>query len=84
MKRLILIMLLFILFMIPQSLGFAAQYPDPNRQTIWNTFTDTWHTMGQSPRQAALTKMRLHNARTIARIGSINRAKRQAWMQGSN
>ena len=38
------------------SLGATTQYPNPNRQTMWNNLTDCMHTLGQTPQQAKLTK----------------------------
>ena len=70
---------LLVILIVPQAWGSTSQYPNPYRQTMWNSFTDTIHTLGQSHKQAVLTKMKLHNARTRARINSINRAKRHAW-----
>jgi predicted PurR-regulated permease PerM len=82
MNRLFFIMGLLFILIIPQAWGSTSQYPNPYRQTMWNNLTDTIHTWGQSPRQAALTKMRLHNARARARIRSINHARHKAWLQG--
>jgi hypothetical protein len=81
MNRVLFIMgLLFILVMPQASWATTSKYPNPNRQTMWNNVTDGIHTLGQSPQQAAFTKRRLHNARNKARLNSINRAKRQAWL----
>lgn|GEM_PF-2748517 len=84
MIRLLLVMSLFFAFIVPQAWGQVNQYPNANRQTMWNNITDGFHTMGQSPTQAAFTKRRLHNARTQARLKSINQARQKAWMRGSN
>lgn len=84
MNRLFLIMGLLLIFIMPPAWGAVSRYPDPHRQTMWNDFTDGLHTWGQTPSQAALTKNRLHNARTRARIMSINQAKSQAWIQSRN
>jgi hypothetical protein len=84
MKRLLMAMALLLVFIVPQAWGQTSQYPNPNRQTMWNNLTDGIHTWGQTPRQAAWTKMRLHAARSRARFKSINQAKRRAWMQGQN
>jgi len=81
MKRLFFIMGLLLIFIVPQAWGATSQYPNPYRQTIWNNLTDSINTLGQSSKQAALTKMRLHNARARARIRSINQARRQAWLK---
>lgn len=78
MNRLFFMMGLLLIFIMPQAWGSTSPYPNPYRQTMWNNVTDGVHTLGQSPRQAALTKSRLHNARTRARINSINGARRQA------
>jgi hypothetical protein len=75
---------LLLILIVPQAWGSTSQYPNPYRQTTWNNLTDKVHTLGQSPRQATLTKMKLHNARTRARINSINQAKRQAWLKSHN
>ncbi len=84
MNRLFFMMGLLLILIVPQAWGSTSQYPNPYRQTMWNNLTDGIHTLGQSPKQAALTKMKLHYARTIARINSINRAKRQAWVNSQN
>jgi len=77
--RLFFIMGLLFILIVPQAWGYtSSEYPDPNRQTIWNNFTDGIHTFGQSPKQATLTKMRLHYLRSENRIHSINQARRQA------
>ena len=81
MRRLFFIMGLLLIFIVPQAWGSTSQYPNPYRQTMWNNFTDSIHTFGQSPRQATLTKMKLHGARTRARINSINQVRHQAWLK---
>jgi len=83
MNRLFMIMGLLLILMMPQAWG-STQYPNPNRQTIWNNFTDGIHTFGQSPLKARATKMRLHYQRAMARIKSINQAKRQARLNNNN
>ncbi len=65
---------------MPSSWALQNKYPDPNRQTLWNKLTDSLHTMGQSPRQAALTKSRLHNTRLRKRSSDIQKARRKAWL----
>jgi hypothetical protein len=84
MNRLFFIIGLLFIFIVPQAWGQTNQYPNPNRQTIWNNITDGIHTMGKTPQQAAIIKRRLHLKRTQARIRSINKAKQQAWLQGQN
>ncbi len=79
MNRLFFMMGLLLILIVPQAWGSTSPYPNPYRQTMWNNVTDGIHTLGQSPRQAALTKRKLHNTRTIARINSINRARHHAW-----
>jgi len=79
MNRLLLTLGLLFLLIIPQAWGQTSSYPNPNRQTMWNNMTDGIHTLGQTPQQAKLTKMRLHRQRTLARSKSINQAKRRAW-----
>jgi N-methylhydantoinase A/oxoprolinase/acetone carboxylase beta subunit len=83
MRRLFFIMGLLLILIVPQAWG-STQYPNPYRQTTWNSLTDKMHTLGQSPRKTTLTKMKLHNARTRARIKSINQAKRQSWLKSHN
>ena len=80
MNRLLFMVALLFIFMMPQAWGATSQYPNPYRQTMWNNLTDSIHTLGQTPKQAAFTKQKLHNARAIARNKSINQAKRQAWL----
>jgi len=87
MNRFFLIMGLLFILIIPQAWGSTSAYPNPYRQTMWNDFTDTIHTLGQKPLQKRVTLMRLHNARTRARLTSINQAnqtkvaaQRQAWL----
>ena len=83
MRRLLLTMLLLLIFVTPQAwAALKSKYPDPERQTMWNNLTDKMHSLGQSPKQAALTKMRLHNERAIVRTKDINRVKKQAWLNG--
>ena len=65
-------MFIFVVIMLPQAWGATGQYPDPNRQTMWNNMTDGLHTMGQNPQQAKWAKMRLRNARALARINKMN------------
>ena len=68
---------------MPQSWATVtsqSQYQSAYRQTTWNNITDSMHTIGQTPKQAAWTKMRLRNTRVTTRINNINRAKRQAWL----
>ena len=82
--RLFLMMGLLLILNVGQAWGSTSRYPNPYRQTKWNNFTDGLHTLGQTPKQAVLTKMKLHNARTKARINSINQDNRRAWSQGNN
>ncbi len=84
MRRVLLIITLFVVLIIPQAWGATRQYPDPYRQTLWNNMTDTIHTIGQTPQKAKSTKMKLHAARTKARLRSISKARRQAWLQSHN
>ncbi|MDE2028108.1 MAG: hypothetical protein KGK03_05490 [Candidatus Omnitrophica bacterium] len=89
MNRLLLMAFLAMIFMMPQAWGYTkSPYPNPYRQTMWNDFTDSMHTLGQSPAQANKTKMKLHSLRTQTRLNDINtaemakfRAKRQAWVR---
>jgi 2-keto-3-deoxy-galactonokinase len=81
MKRRFFMMGLLFILIIPQASATASQYSNPYRQTMWNNLTDGVHTLGQSPKQAALTKTKLYNARTRARVHSINRARSQAWLK---
>jgi len=81
--------LLFILC-IPQAWASTSAYPNPYRQTMWNDFTDSMHTLGQNPSQKRVTLIRLHNIRTRARLTSINQAnqakvaaQRQAWLNSN-
>lgn len=80
MNRLFLIIGLLFILLMPQAWASTTQYPNPYRQTMWNNITDGVHTIGQSPRQAAWTKIKLHNARTRQRLMDINAAKRKAWL----
>jgi hypothetical protein len=84
MKRLFFISALLLILIVPSAWAISSQYPDPNRQTIWNNITDSVHTLGKSPAQANQIKRRLHNVRKQARIHSINVARSKAWMNGSN
>ena len=80
MNRLFLMMIL-LLFIVPQAWASDDQYPSPYRQTMWNSMTDGLHTLGQNPHQASLTLRKLHRARTNARLRSINRARNHALLQ---
>ena len=84
MRRLFFMLVCVLVLTMPPALASSGNYPDPNRQTIWNNLTDGIHTLGQSPTQAKRTKQHLHNARRITRQKSINQAKRQAWLNGHN
>jgi hypothetical protein len=84
MNRILFTMGLLFILIVPQAWGQMTQNPNPYRQTMWNSITDGIHTWGQTPRQAALTKTRLHMARARARIKSFNLAKQKAWMRGQN
>ena len=90
MNRFFLIMGLLFILIIPQAWGSTSAYPNPYRQTMWNDFTDTIHTLGQKPLQKRVTLMRLHNVRTRVRLTSINQAnqakltsQRQAWLNSN-
>jgi len=78
MNRKLLIAGLMLVLVIPQAWGASTQYPNPYRQTMWNNLTDKIHTLGQTPQQARVTIIKLHNARTQERIKSINQAKQDA------
>ena len=84
MRRLFFILVCLLMLTMTPALASSGNYPDPNRQTIWNNITDGLHTLGQSPAQAQRTKQHLHNARRMARQRSINQAKRQAWLNSRN
>ena len=84
MNRLFFIAALLFIFIVPQAWGQTTQYPNPNRQTMWNDITDGIHTMGKTPQQAAIIKRRLHLKRSQTRIKSINQARQKAWMKGQN
>ena len=85
MIRLIITVFLSILFVAPEaSWAKTSQYPDPNRQTIWNNLTDTMHTVGQDPQQAKRTKLKLHSIRNTTRSRDVQlaaQAKRKARMK---
>ena len=83
MNRIKWLALLFLLIVPQISWSAASTYPNPYRQTTWNTFTDKMHTLGQSPQQAQLTVRKLHQARTNARLISINREKSKGWLHGN-
>jgi len=84
MKRWFMAVTLLLIFVVPQAWGQTAQNAVINRQTMWNNLTDSIHTIGQTPRQAAWTKMRLHAQRARTRFKSITLAKQKAWMQDQN
>jgi len=91
MKRLLPVLILMFILTSSQAWAFTSQYPNPYRQTIWNNITDGVHTFGQNTQQTQATLKKLHNARTRARLTSINRAvsaKRraqiQAWQNSQN
>ncbi len=84
MYRSLLIICLLFVSIVPQAWGQGKQYPNPNRQTLWNNLTDGINTLGQSPSQAAITKRRLHNERSRARIRSNNLARQKGWGRGQN
>jgi len=73
-RRFFMVCFLF-LTLISTAWANPGQYPDPQRQTFWNDLTDGMHTLGQDPRHKNATLKRLHNARTAARIRSINKDK---------
>jgi len=80
MNRLIILLGLSLILVVPQALAATTQFPDPSRRTMWNNFTDTVNTLGQTPFQAQTTKRKLFNARYNARVRSINQARQQAWL----
>jgi hypothetical protein len=88
MNRLSIMVGLLLILIMPQAWGATkSPYPNPNRQTAWNNITDGVHTFGQNSQQTKMTLRKLHNARTRARLKSINQAKaakfkarRQAWI----
>jgi hypothetical protein len=84
MNRLILMMGLSLMLALPQAWGSTTQYPDPNRQTIWNNVTDGLNTLGQSPQDAMFTKRKLHRERTRARLQSIRQARQRALLNNQN
>ena len=91
MNRLFFMMGLLFIFIIPQAWGSTSPYPNPYRQTMWNNLTDAVHTFGQNTQQTRTTLWKLHNARTRARLNSINqanqaklKAQRQAWLNSGN
>ncbi len=75
---------LFVVIITTQAWATSSPYPNPYRQTMWNSLTDKIHTLGQTPKKAALTTSRLHHKRNLARIHSINHAKQQAWVKSQN
>ncbi|MDE1920759.1 MAG: hypothetical protein KGI24_04830 [Candidatus Omnitrophica bacterium] len=89
MGRLLFTMALLTILAMPQAWGYTkSPYPNPYRQTLWNDFTDSVHTLGQSPQQAKKTKETLHAQRVRTRLKDINdaeiakfRQKRQAWVR---
>ena len=84
MNRLFFMVGITLLLIMPQAWGTMTQYPDPERQTIWNNLTDSIHTLGQTPQQAKVTKRHLHSARAQARKNSINEARRKTKITGNN
>lgn len=84
MNRFILMVGLCFFIAITPALAQSNQYPDPNRQTIWNNFTDSLHTLGKTPAQAKIIRRQLHNQRKYARIQSINEARSRAWQNSQN
>jgi hypothetical protein len=80
MNRLFLTVCLVFILVTPQAWATMTQYPNPYRQTMWNNFTDGIHTLGQSPYEAKMTKRKLHQARTRARLHSINLARQKAML----
>ena len=81
MKRLFILAVLFLMMMVPQSWASTPQYPNPYRQTMWNSMTDSMHTLGQNQHQTAASLRRLHQARTNARMRSINESRNQALLR---
>ena len=65
------------------ALAATSQYPDPNRQTMWNNLTDGAHTLGQTPAQAKNTRQHQRMLRRRNRLKSINDAKQQAWLKSN-
>ena len=92
MNRPFCILVLLLIFIIPCAWGgTTSPYPNPYRQTMWNSLTDGIHTFGQDPQQSQATLRKLHTARTRARLKSISqanaakfKAKRQAWLNSGN
>ena len=84
MKRTLFMLGLILTFAMPHAWGATTQYPNPNRQTLWNDLTDHMHTLGQNPMQTKQTLMKLHYARSLARQNSINRAKRNPRLNYNN
>ena len=84
MNRLLLALCFIFVLIVPQISG-ATTTPnaDANHVSTWNNLTDSLNTMGQTPQQAKLTRMRLRNARATARLKAINQAKRQSVMNRS-
>lgn len=85
MKRVFLTAVILFMVMMPHvSWAVTSPYPDPNRQTAWNSFTDAIHTFGQNSKQTKATIQKLHSARFEARNQSIylaNKAKMKAWQK---
>jgi hypothetical protein len=79
MKYLSIIVITLILLITPQAWGFTSQTPSLYRQTMWNNLTDSMHTLGQPPQKAKITKMKLHAARTKARLRSLNKTRQKTW-----
>jgi len=76
MNRYLVIMVLLLIFIMPNAWGAASQYSDPNRETLWNSITDSMNTIGQTPYQAKYTKMRLRSQRAHARLESYYKSRR--------
>jgi hypothetical protein len=91
MGRFIMMAGLLFICIVPQVWGATSKIPNVNRETMWNKFTDGYHTFGQNAQQKKATLRKLHNARTQARVNSLIRANRakskakmDAWRNSQN
>jgi hypothetical protein len=84
MRRLFFVLVCLLVFTTSSALASSGNYPDVNRQTIWNNMTDGVHTFGQTPAQARKTRLHLHNVRRKVRQNSINHAIHQAKLDSLN
>ena len=79
MNRLFAIIITLVVFIAsPACAAMHQKTADPNRQTMWNNLTDSWHTLGQSPQQARFTKMKLRAQRTRTRLINLNRSRNRS------